>query len=143
MLDQIHLSLHKTSTTKEREGYFLKPYYTFYTLTIQSENKERWWLSTFSIVYWFYWLRKHYLSFSLQELPRFWFTLHMKQNLTQKVQFLRCLIWLGGFKPQWDCLNQTVNLFLITHLIKSINSLFSTFLLLPYNWFSILTCIIS
>ena len=30
-------------------GYFLKPYYTFYTLTIQSENKERWRLSTVSI----------------------------------------------------------------------------------------------
>ena len=28
MLDQMHLSLHKTSTTQEREGYFLKPYYT-------------------------------------------------------------------------------------------------------------------
>ena len=34
MLDQMHLSLHKTSTTKETEGYFLKPYYTFSTLTI-------------------------------------------------------------------------------------------------------------
>ena len=49
MFDQMHLSLHKTSTTKEREGYFLKPYYTFYTLTIQSENKERWRISTVSI----------------------------------------------------------------------------------------------
>ena len=29
-------------------GYFLKPFYTFYTLTIQSESKPRWRLSTVS-----------------------------------------------------------------------------------------------
>ena len=29
-------------------GYFLKPLYTFYTLTIQSESKDRWRLSTVS-----------------------------------------------------------------------------------------------
>ena len=31
-------------------GYFLKPFYTFYTLTIQSESKPRWRLSTVSII---------------------------------------------------------------------------------------------
>ena len=44
----------------------------------------------------FYWLRRNFLSFFLQKLPWFWFIFHMEQNLTQKVQNLRCLIWLGG-----------------------------------------------
>ena len=35
----------------KKEGYFLMPFYTFYTLTIQSESKPRWRLSTVSIGY--------------------------------------------------------------------------------------------
>ena len=39
----------KKNQPQHRErGYFLKPLYTFYTLTIQSESKERWRLSTVS-----------------------------------------------------------------------------------------------
>ena len=44
----------------------------------------------------FYWLRRNFLSFFLQKLPWFWFIFHMEQNLTKKVQNLRCLIRLGG-----------------------------------------------
>ena len=44
----------------------------------------------------FYWLKGHFLTFSLQELTRFWFIFHIEQNLTQKVQYLRWVIRGGA-----------------------------------------------
>ena len=62
----------------------------------------------------FYWLRRNFLSFFLQKLPWFWFIFHMEQNLTQKVQNLRCLIRLGrgGINPNgldWKGNSASVN----------------------------------